>query len=188
MSANGVLGICVEVGGAEIEAPRQLELDLFVDQFVDHFLTRGYLAVARELQEASSLLDVESGDRITVDDHEDLLGVSARVRREQCDARHGGGCDAAAAGGHDVMHIKHSNVHYKSNMATAAGKSKAARTPDGLTDAGTTEGAQTHLQHQPMVGRGVTTVSIARYVIEREEETIVDIADAELGIAEFDWH
>ena len=133
--ADRVLDVRVEIGAAEIETSRELQLELLIDQFVEHFLTRWHLA-GRELQKASPLLDIECGDWIAVNEHNDDLSVGTRARNDQCDAGHDGSCDAAAADSHDVRNIEHGNVHYASNMASAACKLKTARIADRLTDCG----------------------------------------------------
>jgi hypothetical protein len=77
----GIVDILVDVRDGV--APEQLDLELLVDQLLDHRLARRLLTLVAELHQPHALVDVVVGDRIAVDQHGDALGVRARRRNAQ---------------------------------------------------------------------------------------------------------
>ncbi len=78
----------VDLGVADLQ-PELLglsHLELLVDELVDDFLPGRRLVVRRrQLVELGALLDVELGDRLTVDDDDDLLGMDGGGEQRQRD-------------------------------------------------------------------------------------------------------
>src|SRR5262249_15680366 len=90
----------VDFGIAHLDSPALAfaHLQFLVDEFVDDVLARGRL-LGRQLNELHALLDVERGDRLTIDKDDDVLG---RRRYRRCDDKERGGeklatCDSRFA-------------------------------------------------------------------------------------------
>ncbi len=185
---------------------------------------RGGAFCAGELHQFRALLDVERGDRIAVDDHDDLLRRRGtdRSRREHDEGRRQ---HEPAALDEEFGHLCHRCVRFlddegrfvrirvsshTSNWLTHvrcpcrgiaavrpivsrprlrrsahAGRGQRGVQPGGrLAGRVAAKRPQAELHHEGMVHVDAAAVGVICNVIQGQDEAVVDIADAELGLAE----
>ncbi len=99
MIDDQVMSFDVLVRNLEAVTFADLHLQFFIDQLVERFLARRRL-VGGNLDQFDALIDIERGDRLAVDEHQDRLGGCAAMRRErQADGDHEGRRQAREAMG-----------------------------------------------------------------------------------------
>jgi hypothetical protein len=74
----------VDIGSAGVDAEFLgfLDLQLFIDQFIEHLLPIGGF-VGRQQGQLAALLDIEVGDRVAIDHDGDRLRIRNRGRDHQ---------------------------------------------------------------------------------------------------------
>ena len=188
MSHLGIAHVDLVVGNLDLVAPPDLYLQLLVDEVFDDFVAHRRLAGGK-LDEFHPLLDVVVRDDVAVDDQHHLLGareVRCRHRRQQ--AAEGNRCAKDSS-----FHVP-PVFHRAFTSAEFAGRKPPTNFIHPFGRPGKTGSGRYRLP-PPRVRRlnciitvwlaaDVAAIGVVGVIVERQDEAVVDIAEAEPRLVE----